>query len=125
MSEDRITVKLEPETKEERAKLLAALGATPAAEPLPIWFFVGLILLVYGVIVTVSGLPVKPVAMVMIYSIALQGVLTPYATGPAPIWYSTGYISTKDFWRLGFIFGVFYLGILLLVALPYALRFMR
>ena len=56
MSEDRITVKLEPETKEERAKLLAALGATPAAEPLPIWFFVGLILLVYGVIVTVSGL---------------------------------------------------------------------
>jgi L-tartrate/succinate antiporter len=76
-------------------------------------------------IVTVSGLPVKPVAMVMIYSIALQGVLTPYATGPAPIWYSTGYISTKDFWRLGFIFGVFYLGILLLVALPYALRFMR
>jgi di/tricarboxylate transporter len=55
----------------------------------------------------------------------LQGVLTPYATGPAPIWYSAGYISTKDFWRLGFIFGVFYLGILLLVGLPYALHFMR
>ena len=70
-------------------------------------------------IVTVSGLPVKPVALILIYSIALQGVLTPYATGPAPIWYSTGYISTKDFWRLGFIFGVFYLGILLLVGLPY------
>jgi L-tartrate/succinate antiporter len=78
-----------------------------------------------AVIVTVAGLPVKPVAMVMIYSIAIQGVLTPYATGPAPIWYSAGYISTKDFWRLGFIFGVFYLAILLLVALPYALRFMR
>ncbi len=76
-------------------------------------------------IVTVSGLPVKPVALILIYSIALQGVLTPYATGPAPIWYSTGYISTKDFWRLGFIFGVFYLGILLLVGLPYTLHFMR
>jgi L-tartrate/succinate antiporter len=76
-------------------------------------------------IVTVSGLPVKPVALILIYSIALQGVLTPYATGPAPIWYSTGYISTKDFWRLGFIFGVFYLGILLLVDLPYTLHFMR
>ena len=76
-------------------------------------------------IVTVSGLPVKPVTLILIYSIALQGVLTPYATGPAPIWYSAGYISTKDFWRLGFIFGVFYLGILLLVGLPYALHFMR
>jgi len=76
-------------------------------------------------IVAVSGLPVKPVTLVLIYSIALQGVLTPYATGPAPIWYSTGYISTKDFWRLGFIFGVLYLAILLSVGLPYALRFMR
>jgi L-tartrate/succinate antiporter len=76
-------------------------------------------------IVTVNGLPVRPVAMMLIYSIALQGVLTPYATGPAPIWYSAGYISTKDFWRLGFIFGVFYLGIILLVGLPYALHFMR
>ena len=76
-------------------------------------------------IVAVSGLPVKAVTLVLIYSIALQGVLTPYATGPAPIWYSTGYISTKDFWRLGFIFGVFYLAILLSVGLPYALHFMR
>jgi L-tartrate/succinate antiporter len=76
-------------------------------------------------IVTVAGLPIKPVTLVLIYSIALQGVLTPYATGPAPIWYSTGYISTKDFWRLGFIFGVFYLGVLLLIGLPYALHFMR
>ena len=76
-------------------------------------------------IVVVSGLPVKAMTLVLIYSIALQGVLTPYATGPAPIWYSTGYISTKDFWRLGFIFGVFYLAILLLVGLPYAMHFMR
>ncbi len=76
-------------------------------------------------IVGVSGMPVKAVTLVLIYSIALQGVLTPYATGPAPIWYSTGYISTKDFWRLGFIFGVFYLAILLAVGLPYALHFMH
>ncbi|NMB76057.1 MAG: hypothetical protein GYA21_13130 [Myxococcales bacterium] len=29
---------------------------TPNAEPLPIWFFVGLILLVYGLIVLIGGL---------------------------------------------------------------------
>jgi hypothetical protein len=27
----------------------------PAAEPLPIWFFVGLILLIYGLIIVASG----------------------------------------------------------------------
>lgn len=30
--------------------------AAPGAEPVPIWFFVGLILLTYGVIIAISGL---------------------------------------------------------------------
>lgn len=34
----------------------AAPATTPEAEPLPIWFFVGLILAVYGVLVVISGL---------------------------------------------------------------------
>jgi di/tricarboxylate transporter len=61
----------------------------------------------------------------MVYSLGLMGVLTPYATGPAPVWYSTGYISSKDFWKLGFIMGMIYLLALLGLCLPYLLRFMR
>lgn len=34
----------------------AAPETTPEAAPLPIWFFVGLILAVYGVLVIVAGL---------------------------------------------------------------------
>jgi L-tartrate/succinate antiporter len=45
----------------------------------------------------------------------LMGVLTPYATGPAPIYFGSGYISRPAFWTLGGIFGaLFQLGLLAL-----------
>jgi L-tartrate/succinate antiporter len=48
-----------------------------------------------------------------------MGILTPYATGPAPIYYGSGYISRRDFWVLGLVFGVIFLAVLLVVGLPY------
>ena len=35
-----------------------------------------------------------------------MGILTPYATGPSPIWYGLGYIQSKTFWLLGAFFGI-------------------
>jgi L-tartrate/succinate antiporter len=74
---------------------------------------------------TLPGLPIRPVTMVIGYSLGLMGVLTPYATGPGPIYYGAGYISTKAFWRLGFIFGMLFLAALLCVQLPLALKFIH
>ena len=71
-----------------------------------------------------AGVPVKAVVLAMVYSIGLMGVLTPYATGPAVVWSSAGYISSREFWRLGFLMGMLYLGTLLIVGLPYAQRVM-
>jgi L-tartrate/succinate antiporter len=34
-----------------------------------------------------------------------MGIISRYATGPGPIDYASSYVSQKDFWRLGFIFG--------------------
>jgi len=76
-------------------------------------------------ILTVKGLPVKAVTLLLVYSLGLLGVISPYATGPSPIWYGSGYVSTKDFWRMGFIMGSIYLGILLLVGVPYVLHFAK
>ena len=76
-------------------------------------------------IVVVSGIPLKPVALLLVYSLGIQGVISPYAHGAAPIWYSAGYISTRDFWRIGAILGFIYLLVLLLVGFPFLLRFMR
>ena len=35
-------------------------------------------------------MPVKAVVLTMLYSVGLMGVLTPYATGPAPVWFGAG-----------------------------------
>jgi len=63
------------------------------------------------------GMPVKVLALLLAYSIGLMGVITPYATGPAPVYFGSGYISRKAFWILGFVFGLIYLVTLLGVGL--------
>jgi L-tartrate/succinate antiporter len=73
-------------------------------------------------LLSVPGVAARAITLVLLYSLGLMGVLTPYASGPAPIWYSSGYIPTKDFWRLGAIMGALYLAVLLAVGLPFASR---
>jgi citrate:succinate antiporter/L-tartrate/succinate antiporter len=62
---------------------------------------------------------VAPFALLCVYSLGLMGVLTPYATGPAPVYYGSGYISRTDFWRLGLIFAVIFVVGLLVIGIPY------
>ena len=76
-------------------------------------------------VLSVPGVPAKAVTLVLVYSLGLMGVLTPYASGPAPIWYSSGYIPTKDFWRLGATMGALYLAVLLALGLPFANNFLH
>lgn len=44
-----------------------------------------------------------------------------YATGPAPIFFGSGYIGRGAFWALGSIFGAIFLLVLLAVGVPYLL----
>ena len=48
-------------------------------------------------------------ALMLAGSLGLMGIITPYATGPSPIWYGAGYISQARWWGLGAIFGAIYL----------------
>nr|WP_302820955.1 anion permease [Fusobacterium ulcerans] len=50
-------------------------------------------------------------------AIGLGSILTPYATGPSPIYYGSGYLPTVDYWRLGAIFGLIFLVLLLATGL--------
>lgn len=68
--------------------------------------------------VAVPGMPVRTFALLMCFSLGLMGVLTPYATGPAPVYFGSGYIERRDFWRLGFIFGLIFLITLLVIGIP-------
>ncbi len=60
---------------------------------------------------------IQPLALLLVGSLGLMGIITPYATGPSPIWYGAGYISQSTWWRLGLIFGAIYLGALVLLGI--------
>src|SRR5208283_791132 len=68
---------------------------------------------------TLPGLPIRPVVMVLGYTLGLMGVISPYATGPAPMYYGSGYIEKGDFWKFGLIFGLIYFTGLLVIVLPW------
>jgi L-tartrate/succinate antiporter len=67
----------------------------------------------------IPGLNFPLFTYLLLYSLGLMGILTPYATGPSPIWYGFGYIRTKTFWMLGAFFGIIFLAVLVLVGIPW------
>lgn len=52
---------------------------------------------------------VIPVLILLAGSLGVMGIITPYATGPSPIWYGAGYISQGRWWGMGALFGALYL----------------
>ena len=65
------------------------------------------------------GMSVPTLSMLCIYSLGIMGVISPYATGPAPIYFSSGYIGRSDFWKFGLIFGIVFFAGLLVIVLPW------
>ena len=71
---------------------------------------------------SMPGIPIRPYALLLVFSLGLMGVITPYACGPAAAYYSSGYVPRRDFWRLGLVFGFIFLEGLVLVGVPYLTR---
>jgi L-tartrate/succinate antiporter len=67
----------------------------------------------------IPGMPVRIFALLLCFSLGIMGVLTPYATGPAPAYYASGYVSRREFWTLGLIFGIIFFLALLIIGFPY------
>ena len=59
---------------------------------------------------------IVPFTIILAGSLGVMGIITPYGTGPSPIWYGAGYISQARWWALGAIFGALYLGVIILGA---------
>ncbi len=57
-----------------------------------------------------------PFSILLAGSLGVMGIITPYATGPAPMWYGAGYIPQGRWWGLGAIFGALYLAAILIGA---------
>ena len=59
--------------------------------------------------------------VLMMLSLGIMGIITPYGTGPSPVYFGSGYISSAEFWKLGSIFGMLYLAVFLAVGVPWVL----
>lgn len=71
----------------------------------------------------VPGLDVQMFALQLCLTLGIMGVISPYATGPSPIYYGSGYLPARDYWRMGAIFGLVFLAAFLLIGLPW-MRFL-
>jgi L-tartrate/succinate antiporter len=68
---------------------------------------------------TVQGMPMQQFAGGLLLTLGIMGILTPYATGPSPVYYGSGYIPSGKFWQLGAIFGVIYIVALIVIGVPW------
>ena len=68
---------------------------------------------------TINGIDVRHLTLFLMLSLGIMGIITPYGTGPSPVWFGSGYVSGKDFWKLGFIFGMIYLVVFLVICIPW------
>jgi L-tartrate/succinate antiporter len=69
----------------------------------------------------VPGMNITVFALLLCFTLGIMGIITPYATGPSPVYYGSGFIARKDFWLLGLVFGVIFLLALLIIGTPYLL----
>jgi L-tartrate/succinate antiporter len=70
---------------------------------------------------TIPAMPMREYALLLCLTIGIMSVLSPYASGVNPVYYGSGYLPTRDFWRLGGIFGLIYITVFLAVSIPWVL----
>jgi L-tartrate/succinate antiporter len=67
----------------------------------------------------VPGIDVRTFALQLCLTLGIMGIISPYATGPSPIYYGSGYLPAKVYWRLAAYFGVIFFAVYLAIGLPW------
>jgi len=70
---------------------------------------------------TIPGINMTTVALGLCLQLGIMGILTPYATGPSPVYYGSGYLPAADYWRLGAIFGLIFFAAFMVIGVPWML----
>jgi L-tartrate/succinate antiporter len=68
---------------------------------------------------TIPGLDMAQFSLLLCLTLGIMGMLTPYATGPSPVYYGSGYLPARDYWILGAVFGAIFIAAFLLIGLPW------
>ncbi|MSP95169.1 MAG: anion permease [Alphaproteobacteria bacterium] len=70
---------------------------------------------------TIPEMPMREYALLLCLTLGIMSVVSPYASGVNTVYYGSGYLSARDFWRLGGIFGVIFITVFLVVGVPWVL----
>jgi L-tartrate/succinate antiporter len=70
--------------------------------------------------ISIPGIPVKEFALLLCMELGIMGIITPFADAASPIYANSGYLPSRDYWRLGTIFGAIYIFVFLAVSVPWA-----
>jgi L-tartrate/succinate antiporter len=69
----------------------------------------------------IPGMPVDRMALLLCLQLGIMGVITPYGTGPSPVYFGSGFLPGPLYWKMGTIFGVIYMGAFFLITLPWVM----
>lgn len=75
--------------------------------------------LMIAVVSQMHGINVFAFSLLLCGTQGIMGVITPYATGPSPVYYGSGYIRSSEYWRLGFVFGLIYIFVYIIIEYPW------
>jgi L-tartrate/succinate antiporter len=70
---------------------------------------------------TIHGINMTQFTLLLALTLGLMGIITPYGSGPSPVYYGSGYLPSADWWRLGAVFGLIFLAVFLCVGVPWVL----
>ena len=74
---------------------------------------------------TIPHVSVSQLSILLCLTLGIMGIITPYAIGPGPIYYGSGYLPSRDYWRLGLVFGLIYFITFILIGVPWVSFYMR
>ena len=64
---------------------------------------------------SIPGIDPTQFTLLLVLSLGIMGIITPFGTGPSPVYYGSGYITSPEWWRLGALFGVVFFAVLLAI----------
>lgn len=72
-----------------------------------------------GAATHIPGINIHHFVLLILPLLGFMGIITPYAAEPSAVYYGSGFIPNAVWWKLGFIFGLFFLIIWLTISIPW------
>lgn len=70
---------------------------------------------------TIQGVNMETLALALCLQLGIMGIITPFGTGPSPIYYGSGYLPAADYWKMGGIFGLIFFAVFMVITVPWML----